>query len=113
MIGFMRRALLVSKLSSRFRIGLRIQIALLGIVGVLVTGTICLIGLKLAANAQLESDQSINLREHVTGLAASYLEAGQLATEFLRKHDEKLIVRHADVMKTALQHLSQIETFAD
>ena len=94
----------------RFRIGLRIQIALLGILGVLFTGAICLVGLNLAAKAQLQSDQSVNLRLHVLGLSANYLEAGQIATEFLKKHDEKLIDKHAGVVETALGHLSAIES---
>jgi methyl-accepting chemotaxis protein len=113
MFGFMRRIGSRLKLFSRFRIGLRIQIALVGTIGVLVTGSICLIGLQLAANTELESLQLVHLREHVTGLSAGYLEAGELATEFLRKHDEKLVARHADIVKVALQNLSEIEGFAD
>ncbi|WP_051677464.1 methyl-accepting chemotaxis protein [Bradyrhizobium sp. URHD0069] len=93
----------------RVRIGLKIQIALLGILGVLLTGTICLVGLGLAARNQLESDQSIDLRLHVLGLSANYLEAYQIATEFLRKQDERLIGKHAGVMESALGHLSEIE----
>lgn len=97
----------------RLRIGLKIQIALLGILGVLLTGAICLAGLNLAAGAQVESDHSVNLRQHVVGLSANYLEAGQIATEFLRKHDEKQIDRHDGVLDAALEHLSAIETFVD
>jgi methyl-accepting chemotaxis protein len=97
----------------RFRVGLRIQIALLGILGVLLTGAICLAGLSLAASAQVESDQSVNLRQHVVGLSSNYLEAGQIATEFLRKHDERQIDRHAGVLDAALAHLGAIETFVD
>ena len=97
----------------RLRVGLRIQIALLGILGVLLTGAICLAGLNLAASAQVESDQSVNLRQHVIGLSANYLEAGQIATEFLRKHDEKQIDRHAGILDAALAHLGAIETFVD
>jgi methyl-accepting chemotaxis protein len=95
------------------RIGLKIQIALLGILGVLFTGAICLVGLNLAAMTQLESDQSVNLRLHVLGLSANYLEARQIATEFLRKNDEKLIDKHAGVMETALGHLYEIENFVE
>src|ERR1700738_719422 len=98
------------RLFPRFRIGLKIQIALLGILGVLFTGAICLVGLNLAAVTQLESNQSVNLRLHVLGLSANYLEARQTATEFLRKHDEKLIDKHVVVLETALGHLSEIET---
>ncbi|UPK40958.1 hypothetical protein IVB18_49475 (plasmid) [Bradyrhizobium sp. 186] len=69
----------------RIRFGLKIQIALLGIVSVLLTGMICLGGLFLDARAQAESDQMISLRQDVVDLAANYLEAGQIANEFLRK----------------------------
>jgi methyl-accepting chemotaxis protein len=98
------------RLFPRFRIGLKIQIALLGILGVLFTGAICLVGLNLAATTQLESDESVNLRLHVLGLSANYLEARQIATEFLRKHDEKLIDKHVGVLETGLGHLSEIES---
>ena len=97
----------------RLRVSLKIQIALLGILGVLLTGAICLAGLNFAASAQVESDQSVSLRQHVVGLSANYLEAGQIATEFLRKHDEKQIDRHAGVLDAALAHLRAIETFVD
>ena len=98
---------------SRIRVGLKIQIALLGILGVLLIGAVCLIGLNFAAKAQLVSDESVNLRQHVVGLSSNYLEAGQIASEFLRKSDEKLIDRYASVVEAALEHLSAIETFAD
>src|SRR6202022_4532351 len=97
----------------RFRIGLKIQIALLGILGVLFTGAVCLVGLNLAAMTQLESDQSVNLRMHVLGLSANYLEAGQIATEFLRKPDERLIDRHAGIVEAAPGHMSEYENFVE
>jgi methyl-accepting chemotaxis protein len=97
----------------RIRLGLRIQIALLAIVGILLTGLICLGGLYLDARAQAESDQMISLRQDVVGLSANYLEAGQIAHEFLRKHDEKLVGRHAGIVEAALAHLSAIEAFVD
>jgi methyl-accepting chemotaxis protein len=50
-----------------------------------ITGAICLVRLNLVAMTQLESHESANLRLHVLGLSANYLEAGQVATEFLRK----------------------------
>jgi methyl-accepting chemotaxis protein len=92
---FAARVRVHQRLFPQLRIGLKLQIALLGITGVLFTGAICLAGLHLAARTQLESDQSVNLRLHVLGLSANYLEARQIANEFLRKHDEKLIDKHA------------------
>ena len=61
----------ISRFFPRIRIGLKIQIALLGIVGVVLTGVTCLAGLELAARAQLESDQSVNLRQQVVELSAN------------------------------------------
>jgi methyl-accepting chemotaxis protein len=103
----------LSKSLPHFRIGLKIQIALLGIIGVLFIGAVCLFGLGYVAEAQLVSNQSVNLRQDLVGLSVSYLEAGQDANEFLRKYDEKQIDRYAKVMETALGHLSAIESFAE
>jgi len=99
------------KLSGKLapRIGLRVQIALLGIVGVLLTGAICLAGLKLADNAQQQSAQRIALREHVVALSSNYLEAGLIATAFLRKPADKLIADHKAVVASAQRHLDAIE----
>lgn len=101
------------KIVPRWRTGLRVQIALLGLMGVVVTGLSCVVGLHLEAQAQTESDQMVNLTQHVMGLSGAYLEAGQISDEFLRQHNEKLISAHGDVLKTALAHLSAIEAFAD
>ncbi|KIZ45586.1 chemotaxis protein [Rhodopseudomonas palustris] len=92
------------------RIGLRVQIALLGVVGVLLTGIICLAGVKFADRMQAESAQRMVLRSHVVALSRSYLEAGLIATAFLRKPEEKLIEAHNALMTAAQQHLDAIET---
>jgi len=97
----------------RIRFGLRIQIALIGIMAVVLTGTICLIGLAYEADAQRQSDEAVKLRQHVVGLSANYLEAGQVANEFLRKHDEKLIAVHGEIITTALANLSAIDAIVD
>lgn len=108
-----RAARRLKKIVPQLRAGLRVQIALLGLAGVVATGLSCVVGLHLEAQAQTESDQMVNLTEHVMGLSAAYLEAGQISDEFLRRHDEKLIGTHGDVLKKALAHLSAIEAFAD
>jgi methyl-accepting chemotaxis protein len=113
MFKFPARVRASARFFSRFRIGLKIQIAMLGLLGVLFTGTICLVGLNVVAMTQRESDQSLNLRLHVLGLSANYLEAGQIATEFLRKPDQKLIDRHVGVAEAALGHLSEIENYVE
>src|SRR5258705_2665374 len=86
----------------RIRTSLRIHIALLRIGGILLTGMICLGGLHLDARAQADSDQMVSLSQDVVGLSAGYLEAGLIANEFLRKHDESLIGRHERIVEAAL-----------
>ncbi len=113
MFRFFRRAFATQKYLRHIRFGLRIQIALIGILAVVLTGTICLIGLAFEADAQRQSDQAVKLRQHVVGLSANYLEAGRIANEFLRKHDEKLIAAHGEVVKTALANLSEIDAIVD
>jgi len=55
----------------------------------------------------------VSLGQDVVGLSAGYLEAGLIANEFLRKHDESLIGRHERIVEAALGHLSAIEAFVD
>ncbi|WP_245288085.1 methyl-accepting chemotaxis protein [Bradyrhizobium sp. Ec3.3] len=95
----------------RLRPSLRTKIALLGIVGVLVTGATCIVGLNYVAQAQREADQSIHLRAHLAALSEAFLESQQIALEFLRKHDEALIARHAQGIRNALGDLDQIEEY--
>jgi methyl-accepting chemotaxis protein len=92
------------------RIGLRVQIVLLGFVGVLLTGIICLIGVRFADRAQSESAQRIALRSHVAALSDSYLQAGLVATAFLRKPEQRLIEAHKPIAAAAQRHLGEIET---
>ncbi|ABD88008.1 methyl-accepting chemotaxis protein [Rhodopseudomonas palustris] len=108
-----RLAGLSGKLARHIRLGLRVQIALLGIVGVLLTGAICLFGLKLADTAQQQSAQRIALRAHVVELSANYLEAGLIGTAFLRKPDDKLIADHKAVVSSAHLHLDAIEKMVE
>jgi methyl-accepting chemotaxis protein len=49
---FSLRTPAIRRYFSRVRFGLRIQIALIGIMAVVLTGTICLIGLAYEADAQ-------------------------------------------------------------
>ncbi|MBC7579751.1 HAMP domain-containing methyl-accepting chemotaxis protein [Tardiphaga sp.] len=94
---------------SRMRIGLRLQIALLAIAGVGLTGAICLAGLHLESEAQRRADDSVTLRAHVTGLSDNYSEAGQIGADFLRKPAEKWVERHQQVLEQAVTHLAATE----
>ncbi|WP_456701847.1 MULTISPECIES: methyl-accepting chemotaxis protein [unclassified Bradyrhizobium] len=79
----------------------------------LVTGATCVTGISYLAKAQSDVSQSTNLRAHLTSLSEAFLESQQLALEFLRKHDEAVIVRQAESVNNALADLGQIEERAD
>jgi methyl-accepting chemotaxis protein len=100
-----------STLLKRFRVSLRTQIALLGIAGVVITGAICLAGLNYAAQVQRESNDSNRFRAHVASLSEGFLESWQVATDFLRKHDEALIKKHAQSLDRQILDINQVEAF--
>ncbi|WP_253624830.1 MULTISPECIES: methyl-accepting chemotaxis protein [unclassified Bradyrhizobium] len=100
------------KPSKRFRIGLRSQMALLGISGVLVTGVICAGALTYARLVQSESNDSNKLKDHIASLSQSFLESRQIANDFLRKPSDVLIKNHAENYERQLSDLGYVETFA-
>lgn len=118
-LGLIGNLMLISITAKRFvlpklrrlRPSLRTKIALLGIVGVLVTGATCIVGLNYVAQVQREADQGIHLRAHLAALSESFLESQQLALEFLRKHEEALIARHAQGIRKELADLDQVEKY--
>ncbi|MGY4444349.1 hypothetical protein [Bradyrhizobium sp. LM2.3] len=67
-----------------FRVRLREQLALLRISGVIVTGAICTITVN-GSVAQGEPNASNEFKDHVVSLSQTFLESGQIATEFERK----------------------------
>jgi len=95
--------------AGRFRLGLRSKIVTLGIAGAVIAGGISLAGLHIASRVQDDSAASVALRLAVTRLSESYLEAGQIADEFLRKHDDSRIKTHAETLARAADDLATIE----
>ncbi|VIO69541.1 Methyl-accepting chemotaxis protein 4 [Bradyrhizobium ivorense] len=91
--------------------GLRSQMALLGISGVVVTGMICAGALNYARLVQSESNDSNKFKDHVASLSQSFLEARQIANDFLRKPSDVLIRNHADNYERQLADLGYVETF--
>lgn len=67
------------------RIGLRDQMALLGISGVFVTGAICTAALNYASVVERVSAGSNQFKAHVASLSQSFLESKQIANDFLSK----------------------------
>ena len=101
----------VRKSSRKFalHIGLRVQIALLGLLSVVAIGAICLAGLHFDAQAQAQSDHALKLRHEVARLANGYLEAGQVANAFMRTREENNVARHEEIVNTLLAALASIE----
>lgn len=97
---------------ARVRIGLRDQMALLGISGVFVTGVICAVALHYASLVQNEATDSDRFKAHVAFLSQSFLESRQIATEFLRKPSEVLIKKYAENHERQLAALARLESFA-
>ncbi|MET4037730.1 MULTISPECIES: methyl-accepting chemotaxis protein [unclassified Bradyrhizobium] len=93
------------------RIGLRGQMALLGISGVLVTGAICAAALNYASLVQSASNDSNQFKADVVSLSQSFLESRQIASDFLRKPSEVSIKKYADNYEQQLADLSRVEVF--
>src|SRR5215831_15128631 len=91
------------------RLGLRTQIAALGLGGVALIAVIYLVGLRFEAEAQRTADDSAVLESLITNVAEGFLEARQLATEFLKKRDEKLLARHDQILAQLRDSLATIE----
>lgn len=87
-----------------FRVGLREQLALPGISGVIVTGAICAVAMLYGSVAQGESNASNEFKDHVVSLSQTFLESGHIATEFERKPSEESIRKHADNHEGQLGH---------
>lgn len=94
-----------------FRIGLRGQMALLGISGVLVTGALCAAALNYASLVQSEANDSSKFKDHVASLSQSFLESRQITSNFLRKPSEIAITKHAKSHEEQLIDLSRVEAF--
>ncbi|MDI3567387.1 HAMP domain-containing protein [Bradyrhizobium sp. Arg816] len=92
-----------------FRVGLREQMAMIGVSGVLVTGAICVLALHYASLVQREASSSNELKARVVSLSQSFLEAGQIAHDFLRKPTEMSVKTHADHLDRQLADLSRVE----
>ena len=77
----------------RFRLDLRVQIALLGVGGVLLLGTIFASASRTQAYYQDAADWSAALQSDVTAVATDLLGARQAETEFLLRRQEAPIAR--------------------
>src|SRR3981189_1946582 len=95
--------------AGRFHLGLKTQIAALGLGGGAVIGVIYFIGLRFQGEAQRTADSSARLELLMANVTEGFLEARQLPAEFLQKRDEKLIARHQAVLTRLAEYLDAVE----
>jgi methyl-accepting chemotaxis protein len=96
----------------QLRLGLRYQIALLGIGGVLLVGAIYVVGLRTQEEAQQSADESAILRNAVAQVAQGLLEARQAETAFLLRRDEASIAKRQEILTRTGERLSEVERIA-
>ncbi|MBN8987941.1 MAG: HAMP domain-containing protein [Rhizobiales bacterium] len=102
----------LSGIAGVMRFGLRAQILLLGITGVLVVGAIYLVGLQIENRSQRIADRFAALESTTAKVSEGLLQAREVPTEFLRKPDVRKIVVHDELVKAAVDQLSDIEATA-
>jgi methyl-accepting chemotaxis protein len=93
-------------------IGLRTQILLLGVAGVVVIGAIYLAGLGIEAESRRIADRFGTLKALTAGLSENLLRGREVATEFLQKPSEKKVAFHQETMNTVIRDLDEIEAIA-
>jgi methyl-accepting chemotaxis protein len=90
--------------------GIQFQVAALSLCGVIAVGAICLFGLRLEASTQQTADTSATLASNASALSENFLQARQLATEFMQKRTDDIIKRHDAMLETIRGNLASIET---
>ena len=93
--------------------GLRMQILSLGIAGVAVIGAIYLVSLRIEARSQRATDEFGALTLLTAKVSEGLLQAREIATEFLRKPDEKKITAHTELVTVVAGLLPEIERLAE
>jgi len=102
------------RLPGRVRIhpGLRTQILLLGVTGMVVVGAIYLVGLKVEENSREIAERFGRLESLTTKVSESLLQAREIATTFLQKPNDKKVAAHEETVKAAIGRLPEIEEIA-
>jgi methyl-accepting chemotaxis protein len=95
-----------------FQTGLRTQVLLLGIAGVMTVAAIYLTGLRIEARSQATADRFDRLESLTAKLSESLLRAREIATLYLAKPDEKKVAAHEETIKAAIGYLPDIEEIA-
>ena len=96
----------------RLHFGLRSQVLLLGISGVVVIGAIYLVSLQIEARSQRAADEFGTLALLTSKVSEGLLQGREIATGFLQKPDDKKIAIHNEFVATSVGHLAEIERLA-
>src|SRR5215475_2588545 len=93
-------------------LGLRTQILLLGVAGVVVLGAIYLVGLQVEERSQQAADRFATLESLTARVSERLLQAREMATNFLQKPNDKKVAAHEETVKAAISALPDIEGIA-
>lgn len=96
----------------RFHLGLRTQVLLLGVTGVLMVGVIYLAGRQIEDRSRAVADRFTKLESRTARLSESLLQGREIATGFLQKPTEKKVAAHDETLRAATGHLAAVEEIA-
>jgi methyl-accepting chemotaxis protein len=96
-------------IASRFRFGLRGQIASLGLGGVLLLGIIYWLGLATQEGLQRASHESTALRNAIAAIGTDLLESREIESAFLLRPREALVTRREEVIRGTAAQIGDIE----
>ena len=100
------------RLAGRYRVGLRGQVLLLGVAGVVMVGVIYLAGRQVEDHSRQVADRFTRLESQTARLSESLLQGREIATGFLQKPNEKKVAAHEETVRSAAAHLTEVEDIA-
>ena len=98
--------------TSKFNIGLRAKVLLLGVTGVLMVGVIYLAGRQIEDRSRAVADRFTQLESQTARLSESLLQGREIATGFLQKPTDKKVAAHDETMRAATVYLTTVEEIA-
>ena len=98
--------------TSKFHFGLRTQVLLLGVTGVLMVGVIYLAGRQIEDQSRAVADRFTQLESRTARLSEGLLQGREIATGFLQKPTDKKVAAHDETLKAATVHLAAVEELA-
>ena len=96
----------------KFHLGLRTQVLLLGVTGVLMVGVIYLAGRQIEDRSREIADRFAKLESETARLSESLLQGREIATGFLQKPTDKKVAAHDETLRAATAHLTTVEEIA-